>query len=396
MDLMVRPKLSVLLDGQNSTELAISIIIPTRNEGENIEALLARISKAIGGVFAEVVFVDDSTDNTPEVIKSLKDQFPLQVTLVARPPERRGNGLGGAVIEGFRIAQAPWVCVMDADLQHPPELIPKILRHAQEEGVDLVVGSRLAPGGSTEGLTLKRALISHAFAIVTRITFPRQLKSVTDPLSGFFIVRRAAVDLECLRPDGFKILLEMIVRNSHLRVSEIPIHFGHRHAGESKASIHEVMRFFRLLLHLRLAGEKPFIRFLAVGASELVVNTVVLAAFTELTGLHFLLSAVIATQASTLWNFVLTEKWVFGKRTTEHSFSQRLAHYLVMNNLLLALRGPFLSLLVTQLGIHYLISNLLSLFAITLLRYFAADSWIWSKKRSSERKPDPMSTYQLE
>lgn len=397
MDLAVRPKLSDLLKVHYSTDLAISIIIPTRNEADNIETLLTRISEAMEGIPAEVVFVDDSTDHTPEVIRNLQHQFPLEVRLIARPLERRGNGLGGAVIEGFRSACAPWACVMDGDLQHPPQLIPCLLKHAQAEDADLVVGSRLAPGGSTEGLSSRRTLISRLFALVTRITFPKQLKNVTDPLSGFFVVRRSAINLERLRPDGFKILLEMMVRNSGLRVSEIPIHFGHRHAGESKASLREVIRFFRLLLHLRLAGDQPFMRFLAVGASGLVMNSLVLAAFTEWTGLYYLLSAVIATQISTLWNFVLTETWVFGKRSTERSFFQRFASYLAINNLLLILRGPLLLLLVTQLGIHYLISNLISLFAITLLRYFVAESWIWSTRRASKTKTsdgkaDPIDT----
>jgi len=145
MDLAVRPKLSDLLKADNSTELAISIIIPTRNEADNIETLLSRITEAMEGIPAEVVFVDDSTDHTAEVIRNLQNQFPLEVRLIARPPERRGNGLGGAVIEGFRSARAPWVCVMDGDLQHPPQLIPCLLKHAQANDADLVVGSRLSP-----------------------------------------------------------------------------------------------------------------------------------------------------------------------------------------------------------------------------------------------------------
>jgi len=367
--------------GKNSlTKFVVSVVVPTRNEAGNIEPLLSRIDQATKGIATEVVFVDDSTDNTPDVIRSMQDRFSVQVTLIARPPERRSNGLGGAVLEGFHAARGPWICVMDADLQHPPENIPKILNHAMETNSDIVVGSRLAPGGDVSSLGFKRTIISHSFAITTRAAFPVRLRKVTDPLSGFFVVRRAALHLDRLRPDGFKILLEVLVRNPDMNVSEYPIQFGYRHAGESKATIRETIRFFRLLLRLRLTGEQTFIRFLAVGASGLVINSLALAAFTELIGIHYLISAAIATQASTLWNFSLTEIWVFGKRVPEQPFARRLVSYLLMNNLLFLVRGPMLSLMVTQLGIHYLISNLASLFLMTLLRYAVSNQFIWTEK----------------
>jgi glycosyltransferase involved in cell wall biosynthesis len=371
------------------TKYAISIVVPTRNEAGNIEPLLSRIEKATRGIPTEVVFVDDSTDDTPQVIRNNQDRFSLRVVLVARPPEARVNGLGGAVVEGFRKAHAPWVCVMDADLQHPPELIPEIYKHAQVNKADVVVGSRLAAGGDATSLGFKRTLISRLFATVTRIAFPVRLGKITDPLSGFFIVRRSAVDLNILRPDGFKILLEILVRCPELRISEMPIHFGHRLAGESKASVRETVRFARLLLRLRLETNQSFIRFLVVGISGLLVNSLVLAAFTEFAGLYYLVSAVVATQASTLWNFGLTEAWVFGGRKSERPFFVRLVGYLFMNNLLLLLRAPLLALMVSKLGIHYLISNLVSLFSLMLVRYFIADKWLWTEAapvRSSQNR----------
>lgn len=361
------------------TPFVISVIIPTRNEAGNIKPLLSRIEKATSGISTEVIFVDDSSDDTSQVIRTLQDQFSLQVTLIARPPERRKDGLGGAVVEGFRRARAAWVCVMDADLQHPPELIPKILEHAKESGTDIVIGSRLAPGGDARSLGGRRNLVSHLFAIAARAAFAVRLRKVTDPLSGFFLAKRAAIDLDALRPNGFKILLEILIRCPNLSISEIPIQFGYRHTGESKASVSEVFRFFRLMLRLRLSGDQKFVRFLTVGAAGLVVNSLVLAVFTEFIGFHYLLSAALATQASTLWNFGLTEAWVFGQRKTERPFLYRLVSFLLMNNLLLLLRGPLLSLMTTKLGVHYLISNLVSLLGITLFRYLVADQWIWTE-----------------
>jgi putative flippase GtrA len=357
----------------------ISLVIPTRNEAGNIEPLLMRIHQAVKGIATEVVFVDDSTDNTPEVIGKLQEWFPLPIKLIHRPKELRKNGLGGAVVEGFKAAQAKWMCVMDADLQHPPEMIPRLYRQAQKSGADIVMGSRLAAGGDASSLGFTRTVISYVFAWTTRLTFPQRLRKVTDPLTGFFMTRRAAVNPEDLRPDGFKILLEILVSHPQLKVAEVPIQFGYRNAGESKASLSETVKFFRGLFRLRMAGNENFVKFLMVGLSGLVVNSVVLWAFTELGAMHFILSAILATQASTLWNFGLTEGWVFGKRQTERNLLTRLVSFLVMNNAMLLLRGPIMTLLVSQLGVHYVIANLVSLFAMTVLRYLLADKWIWNK-----------------
>ena len=371
----------------------LSMVIPTRNEAGNIEPLLMRIHQAVKGIAVEVVFVDDSTDETPAVIRKLQDWFPLPIKLIHRPKEARKNGLGGAVVEGFKATQGTWMGVMDADLQHPPEMIPRLLRHAQKSGSDIVVGSRLAPGGDSSSLGFARNLISHVFALTTRIAFPQRLWNVTDPLTGFFLTKRASVNPDELKPDGFKILLEILVSHPQLKVSEVPIQFGHRHAGESKASVQETIKFFRGLYRLRMAGNENFVKFLLVGFSGLFVNTLALYAFTELASIHYVISAAIATQVSTLWNFGLTETWVFGKRETERPFVQRLVSFLLINNLLLILRGPIITLMVGRLGIHYLISNLASLFVMTLLRYLLADKWIWNKDKkptttSEERKAD--------
>ncbi len=388
---------------RNQTQFKISVIVPTRNEMGNIEPLLTRINQATKGIGTEVVFVDDSTDATPQVIRDLQSRFPFQITLIERPPERRGNGLGGAVVEGLQIARATWVCVMDGDLQHPPELIPQLLRQAEESETDIVVGSRLARGGDVSGLGRSRTLVSQLLAISARAAFPARLRKITDPLSGFFIARRAALHLDALRPDGFKILLEILIRCPGLRVSEMLIQFGYRETGKSKASVREVFRLYRLMLRLRLVGTERFAHFLVVGISGLVVNNLVLAAFVEIMGLHYLVSAVVATQVSTLWNFSLTEAWVFRQRKTEHSFFNRLVSFLLINNFLLILRGPLLALMVDKLSVHYLIANLVSLAAIVLLRYFMADRWIWTEaslphisvgQQTSARRPIPNDEFQ--
>ncbi|HRV93745.1 MAG TPA: glycosyltransferase [Anaerolineae bacterium] len=357
----------------------LSIIVPTKNEAKNIERLVSCLEKTLVGTELEIIFVDDSTDDTPQVIQEVSERASCTVTLIARPPERH-NGLGMAVVEGIRKARSDWICVMDGDLQHPPEVIPQLMDEAQSTKSDLVIASRLVEGGSTEGLGLRRAIISYTLAWISRVAFPQQLRKLSDPLTGFFLLRRTAVDPEQLHPDGFKILLDILVRNPQLRVSEIPFEFGHRYAGQSKANSHEVFRLFRHMFKLRLQAQQYLISFLIVGLSGLIINNILMAFFVEFFGLHYLLSAVLATQGSTVWNFAGTEMWVFRDRQQPRKyFLRRLISFLLMNNAMLLLRGPMLTIFISWLGMHYLSANLLSLILMTLLRFAIADRLIWRK-----------------
>jgi putative flippase GtrA len=162
-------------------------------------------------------------------------------------------------------------------------------------------------------------------------------------------------------------------------VAEVPFQFQARHSGASKADTREGLRFARLLLDLRLRRLQRLWRFLVVGGSGLIVNQVLLALFTELFGLHYLISAVIATQGSTGWNFILTDIWVFHDRTARRSALARFIQSALMNNLLLLGRGPLLVLLTAGLGIHYLTSNLITLVALFALRFAVSDRWIWAE-----------------
>jgi putative flippase GtrA len=155
--------------------------------------------------------------------------------------------------------------------------------------------------------------------------------------------------------------------------------FGKRFAGNSKASVAEARRYLVHLGKLRLEGAARFARFGTVGLTGLVVNMALLALFTSVGGIYYLLSAFLATQGSTLWNFALTEAWVFRGREHRHSGRRRLALFFIVNNVALVLRAPILFVLTSVLGMHYLLSNFISLAALTVARYVLADSWIWAK-----------------
>lgn len=232
----------------------LSVLVPTRNEAGNIEELLRRVATAVAGIPTEIVFIDDSDDLTPEVIRAVARRgggAACQVSLIHRQGARRAGGLAGAIVDGLRAARAPWACVLDADLQHPPEVIPMLLARAECDGADLVVASRHCGQGSADGLGPVRLLVSAASSSAARVLFPWRLRGVTDPMSGFFLVRPGAIDLETLRPRGFKILLELLVRCHSLRRAEVGFTFADRHAGESKGSLREGLNYLRSLGELR-------------------------------------------------------------------------------------------------------------------------------------------------
>jgi dolichol-phosphate mannosyltransferase len=370
---------------EGATQPLVSVVVPTKNESGNVAALVERLDAALPTVAMEIVFVDDSTDGTPEVVEEIASRTPRDVVLLHQSTGRRIGGLGGAVVQGIRAARAPWVCVMDGDLQHPPELITALLEQAESRELDLVVASRYCKEGEAGGFGWARAMASRSTTTAARMLFPRRLRDVSDPMSGFFLVRRDAVAVDRLRPRGFKILLELLVRNPGLRTGEVSFAFGERRAGRSKATIREGVRYLSLLARLRFA------RFGLVGLSGLVVNTLLLAFLTDVVGLFYVVSAVIATQGSTLWNFCFTELWVFSDREHRRGWASRMALFFVMNNAALALRGPLLILLTSGFGVHYVVSNVISLVTLTLVRFALADTWIWAKADPRQRPAGPHS-----
>lgn len=361
----------------------VSLVIPTRNESGNVRALLERVRSALAGRSVEVLFVDDSDDDTPAAIERATRPGE-RVVLLHRLPADRTGGLGGAVVEGIRNATAPWVCVMDGDLQHPPEVVADLMQRARLDDVDLVIASRFCEGGGVGEFGRARGLLSKASTLTAAGLFRRDLAAVTDPMSGFFLVRRSAVALDHLRPTGFKILLEILVRSNGLRVAETPFEFASRHAGDSKANTAEGMRYLRQLWRLRLASlTARFGRFGAVGLTGLVVNTALLALLVGGVGIGYIAAALLATQGSTIWNFLLTDRFVFRGRSMRRSTGARFALFLGVNNSALLVRIPLLWILTSELGVHYLAANVFSLVSLTILRFGLSDGWIWASRSSA-------------
>jgi hypothetical protein len=234
-------------------EPLLSVVVPTRNERGSVTELVERVAQALGETPYEIIFVDDSDDDTPAVIQQAMG-VDGRVRLVRRAPEERQGGLSTAVIAGIHRARGKYICVLDGDLQHPPEALPALLAAAAD--ADIVVASRYLPGGSSAGLSgPHRLLVSRGSKLLAGALF-RRVRRCSDPMSGFFLFRRDVVAGVDLQPVGFKILLEILVRGQWTRLTEVPYAFGERTAGESKATAEQGRAFLRHLALLRLQGER--------------------------------------------------------------------------------------------------------------------------------------------
>ncbi len=229
----------------------LTLVAPTRNEAENVAGLVRELSKALDGIAYELLFVDDSDDETPRAIREAM-RGDRRVRLLHREDGQRVGGLATAVVAGIHQARGEFVCVIDGDLQHPPALVPTLLTAAQD--ADVVVASRYIAGGSSAGLGgVTRQVVSRGSRAAAVALFPR-LRHCSDPMSGFFLFRRAVVEGVELRPYGFKILLEILVRGHWSRLTEIPYTFKERAAGASKADVSQGAAYLHHLSELRFHG----------------------------------------------------------------------------------------------------------------------------------------------
>jgi dolichol-phosphate mannosyltransferase len=236
----------------------VSIVIPTRNEAGNVARLVRRLEDALASFDGdwELIFVDDSDDATPEVIELLANEGDHRVTLLHRGPGQRVGGLGGAVNQGFSKASGRVIVVMDADLQHPPEVVPSLVEPVLSGDYDLVAGSRYGFLGSRDGLSGPlRHVVSRSCRWLAHTFVPRS-RPFTDPMSGFFALDPSVVDRALLRPEGYKILLEVAARGDWRKPLNVDYHFDERYSGQSKARLREGLVFLRHLWRLSLEARR--------------------------------------------------------------------------------------------------------------------------------------------
>lgn len=353
----------------------ISIIIPTYNERDNIVTLVKRIDHALPNCEYEVVFIDDSSsDGTAELVAALSTQYPVKIFV-----RQNKRGLASAVVDGLKHITGQMVTVMDADLQHPPEVIPELLREAKDE-VDIAIASRYVKGGGCQGWGLIRRIISKGAIVLAHLLLP-STRPVRDPVSGFFMFKRQVVAGAQLKPTGYKILLEILMKGEFHSVTEVPYAFGTRSGGKSKLNTRQQIDYLKHIFCLmKRKGElSRFLKFCMVGLSGVFVNMGLLWLLTELAGLFYLLSSAVSIESSIISNFVLNDYFTFPDRRlpTAKSFFSRLLKFNLVSLAGLPINIGVLWLLTEVFGIYYLLSNLCGIAVATLWKYLANTWWTW-------------------
>ncbi|HLG87436.1 MAG TPA: glycosyltransferase family 2 protein [Alphaproteobacteria bacterium] len=288
----------------DSQAIELSIVVPTYNESENVPLLVEKLDAVLAGVRWEAIFVDDdSRDGTARVVRAIAAERP-NIRVVQRIGRR---GLSSACVEGALASSAPYIAVMDADLQHDERLLPRMLDVLRGGDTEIVVGSRFVPGGSVGEFAASRVQISKAGARLARLVVKQDL---SDPMSGFFMLRRDVFErvVRRLSAKGFKILLDIFASAPQpLKAVELPFTFGARIKGESKLDTMVAWEYLMLLLDKMFGSYVPvrFLMFLGVGTVGLGVNFVTLWFTYRYLLLSFPVSLSIAISIAIAFNYWL-------------------------------------------------------------------------------------------
>ncbi|MGH7035274.1 MAG: glycosyltransferase, partial [Stellaceae bacterium] len=334
----------------NAPEL--TVVVPTFNERDNILPLVRRLAAVLEGCAWEAIFVDDdSPDGTAEAVRAIARGDP-RIRCLQRIGRR---GLSSACIEGFLASSAPFVAVIDADLQHDEGLLPRMLAALKTDAVDLVVGSRYIAGGGVGDWDAGR---QRASAIATRLSRIVTRTEIADPMSGFFMMRRGVFDdaLRRLSAQGFKILLDLMASTSQPpRIKELPYEFRPRQHGESKLDALVVWEFVMLLADKLIGHIVPvrFALFAFIGAIGVVIHMAVLWAGLTQFSLEFTTSQTAAAIVAMTGNFFLNNVFTYADR--------RLKGWRILRGLVS----------------FYLICSLGAVANVGIASYFFAERHIW-------------------
>jgi len=353
----------------------LSVVVPAFRERENIPALLAALEHALEGLDWEaIVVVDDGFDGTEDIVRARAQQDP-RVRCLQRIGRR---GLASACIEGMLASSAPYVAVIDADLQHDEKLLPELLGAARA-GADLAVASRYMEGASTGELSPQRVRISRLASRLGRLVCP----GLSDPMSGFFVLRRAFLDRVVRRiyGRGFKVLLDLAAAaRGEAHIAELPYRMRGRTRGESKLSARVIAEFFMLLAYHLTGRLLParFFLFGAVGLTGVGVHLGVLWVTFSALGAGFIASQIAATWAAMTSNFFLNNAVTYGdQRLRGRALWRGLGSFYVACGI-----GAFINVAVAdwlfEQSLAYWVAGLAGALIAALWNFFTTASFTWS------------------
>jgi len=363
----------------------LSLIIPTFNESKNVPSLVNQLEALLDPVLGEsyelIVVDDDSPDRTWQVALDLMPQHP-RVRVVRRQGEK---GLSTAVIRGWQVARGEVIGVMDADLQHPPEVNVGLLKEI-DRGADLAAGSRHVVGGGVSDWSLARRILSRGAQLLGLLVLPAVLGRLSDPMSGYFMLRRSALAGVELDPLGYKILIEVVARGRMRWIGEVGYVFRERVEGESKVTWKLYLLYLQHLLKLRWVTlpQSRFFRFCVVGATGVLVDMGLLYLLSDpkMLGFGLTRSKIIAAECAILSNFVLNDAWTFGDSARlSPGFAAKFRRFLGFNAVCsfgLGLNVVLLNLLFNFGGLNRYLANAVAILLVTGWNYWVNQKLNWS------------------
>ncbi len=376
-----------VLGTSSAKSVTFSLIIPTYNESKNLEKLVEVLSQILNshweGNYELIIVDDDSPDRTWQVGLELMSHYP-KLRVMRRQQEK---GLSTAVIRGWQAAQGEILGVIDGDLQHPPETLINMLNEMQN-GADLVVASRHIEGGGVSDWGFVRRLLSRGAQMLGLIILPNVIGRVSDPMSGYFMVRRSAIANCLMNPLGYKILIEVLGRGNVSTVVEVGYVFQERKEGESKVTWRQYIDYIKHLVRLRSRGRisriraklgvpmKRFFKFGIVGFSGVFVDMAILYLLSDASTLHWGLtrSKIISSEVAVINNFLWNDLWTFSDISShQKGWRKRIKRFLKFN--FICLFGMVLNLIILNLLYNYAhinqyLANLIAIAIVTIWNFW--------------------------
>lgn len=370
--------------------IRFSLVVPTYNESGNLPVLLEQLETllepVLGDSYEIIVVDDDSPDKTWEVAARLAETHP-KLRVMRRQDQR---GLSTAVVRGWQVARGEVLGVMDADLQHPAEINLALLREI-DRGAELAVASRHVEGGGVSDWSLMRRLLSRGAQLLGLLVLPGVLGRLSDPMSGYFMLRRSKLAGTKLDPLGYKILIEVVARCGPAWIGEVGYVFRERTEGESKVTSGLYAQYLLHLLKLRLATlpNSAFFKFCVVGASGVLVDMGLLYALSDpsMLALGLTRSKILAAETAIASNFILNDLWTFRQTALgQPGFRARLRRFLGFNAICsagLALNVALLNVLFNVGHLDRYLANALAIVAVTGWNYWLNRKMNWAPVRVS-------------
>ncbi|MDB9528797.1 glycosyltransferase family 2 protein [Oscillatoria sp. CS-180] len=359
-----------------------SLVIPTYNERQTIEPLIGKLSHLLDSSIPddyELIVVDDnSPDETWDVALQLTAVYP-HLKVMRRDGE---NGLSSAVVRGWQVAQGQILGVIDADLQHPPTVLLELLQAALH-GADLAVASRHVEGGGVSEWSIARRSLSRGAQVLGLIVLPDVVGRVSDPMSGYFVVQRAAIANQSLNPKGYKILLEVLGRGSIQQIAEVGYVFQERTEGESKVTWRHYLDYVQHLIRLRWHRRFPqtlfkfpigrFVRFAVVGFSGVFVDYAVFYLLFNQAGFSLNVSNVLSAETAIFNNFLWNDAWTFSDLAQRQlGWQARGKRFLKFNLICLAgllLNTAMVNVLVRVFGVNVYLAKFVAIALVTIWNF---------------------------